>query len=115
MTRIASFLLGTGLALASIGMAQADTGVAGPWKMTVGANGAGCSVTLSPDDVGTAGTVTAGDNCPGGLNSVANWRIANNGVQLIAGTGDLVAWLRPQGDGYVGTRFADGRKIALSR
>ena len=115
MTRLTSLALGAGLALASIGFAHADGSVAGAWNMTVGVNDAPCTLSLTPNDGGVGGSIAAGSDCPTGLNTVATWKTSGTGIQLYSGTGDLVAWLKPQGDSYVGTRLADGRKLALSR
>lgn len=116
MNRLTAFVLGAGLALASIGIAYADDAVTGAWKLTVGASASPCTLTLSPDATGTAGAIaSSGTDCPSGLHGVTAWKLEGNGIQLYAGTGDLVAWLKPNGASYVGTRFADGRKLALSR
>ena len=114
MTKLTSLALGAGLALASIGAAHAD-GVDGTWKLTVGAYDAPCTLTLAPDTTGGAGTVASGADCPTGLNAISTWKVSGNGIQLYSGTGDLVAWLKPKDGTYIGTRFADGRKLALSR
>lgn len=115
MTKLASLALGAGLAIASIGFARADDAVSGAWKLTVGVNNAPCTLTLTPDASGAAGAISSGADCPSGLYSVATYKVSGNRIQLYAGTGDLVASLNPKGDTYVGTRLADGRKLALSR
>ena len=115
MTKLTSLALGAALAVASIGFAHAQNTVTGAWTLTVGVNDAPCTLTLTPDQSGTAGTISSGDNCPTGLNAVSNWKVAGTGLQLYAGSGNLVAWLKPKGDTYVGTRIEDGRKLALSR
>jgi hypothetical protein len=116
MIRLTSLALGAGLALASIGFAQAgDTTVAGAWTLTVGAYDAPCTLTFTPDATGTAGTIASGADCPTGLNAVTSWKTAGTGVQLFAGSDNLVAWLKPKGDTYVGTRFSDNKKLALNR
>jgi hypothetical protein len=116
MTKLTSLALGAGLALASISFAHADSStVAGAWKLTVGINDAPCTLTFAPDASGVAGAVSSGSDCPSGLNAIATWKSTGNGIQLYAGTGDLIAWLKPKGDTYVGTRFADGKKLALNR
>ncbi len=116
MTRLISLVLGAGLAFASVGFAHADGGIAGAWKLAVGADNALlCTLTFAGDDSSRGGTVESGAGCPGGLNAVASWKVSSSGIQLFAGTGDLVAWLKPKGDAYVGTRTTDGRKLALSR
>ena len=114
MTKLASLALGAGLALASIGFAHADGAVAGSWTLTVGANDAPCTLTLTPDASGAAGAVQSGADCPAGLYTIATWKTYGAGVQLFSGTGDLIASLKPKGADYVGTRYADGQKLALS-
>ncbi len=115
MTKLTSLAFGAALALASIGAAHADGTVSGAWKLTVGTTDAPCTLTLTPNDSGVGGSIEMGADCPSGLNTVTTWKVAGNGVQLYAGTGDLVASLKPKGDVYVGTRLTDGRKLALSR
>jgi hypothetical protein len=115
MMKINSLVLGAGLAITTIGLAHADGSVSGAWKLTVGVNDAPCTLTLNPNATGTAGTVAPGADCPSGLNSVTGWKTAGTGIQLVSGSGELVAWLNPKGDTYVGTRITDGRKLALSR
>jgi len=117
MTKLTSLALGAGLALASIGFAHAadNTTVAGAWTLTVGSYDAPCTLTLTPDASGVAGTIASGADCPEGLNAVSAWKANGNGVQLYAGSGDLVAQLKPKGDTYVGTRYTDGKKLALNR
>src|SRR5215472_950165 len=116
MTKLTSLALGAGIALASIGFAHAqDSKVAGSWTLTVGVNDAPCTLTLTPDASGEAGAVASGKDCPSGLNTIQTWKTSGTGIQLYAGTGDLIAWLKPKGDTYVGTRFADGKKLALNR
>lgn len=107
--------LGFALALFTIGLARADETVSGAWKLSVGVNDAPCTVTLTPDASGDAGVVSSGSDCPGGLNVLATWKTAGRGIQLYSGTGDLVVWLNPKGDDFVGNRISDGRKVALSR
>jgi hypothetical protein len=107
MTKLTSLALGAGLALASIGFAHAaDATVTGAWTLTVGAYDAPCTLTLTPDASGTS---------PTGLNAVSVWKTTGNGVQLFTNSGELVASLKPKGDTYVGTRFSDGKKLALNR
>lgn len=115
MTKINSLVFGAALALASIGLAHAQDTVAGAWKLTVGVNGAPCTLTLTTNPAGTGGAIESGADCPSGLNSVTTWKSVDNHIQLLSGTGDLVASLSLKGDSYAGTRFTDGRKVALSR
>ncbi len=115
MARLISLVLGVGLAFADIGFAHADGGVAGVWKLAVGADNTPCTLTLTANNSGRGGAIESGASCAGGLNAVASWKISSGGIQLFAGTGDLVAWLKPKGGIYIGTRTTDGRKLALSR
>src|SRR5579862_316915 len=115
MTRLTSLALGISLALVSIGLAHADSTIGGAWKLTVGVNDAPCTMTFSPDESGAAGPIASGTDCPSGLYSVATWKAVGTGIQLYSGSGELVASLKPKGDTFVGMRFADGRKLALSR
>lgn len=115
MKRLTAIAFGVGLALASISLAQAQQTVTGPWKLTVGAYDAPCTLTLTPDASGTSGAVATGENCPTGLFAVAKWRSNGYGVELYSAGGELIASLRASGANYVGTRVADGRKLALSR
>lgn len=115
MTKLASIVLGAGLAFASIGLAHADGTVAGAWKVTIGVNDAPCTLTLTTNDSATGGAIAPGSDCPGNLSSVTAWKLSGSSIQIYAGGGELVAWLKPQGDSYVGTRVEDGRKLALSR
>lgn len=115
MNRLTSFALGAGLALGSISLAHAADVPGGAWKFSVGVNDTPCTLTLSPDTNGAGGTIAPGSDCPGGLNSVASFRMSGDSIQLMSGSGDLVAWLKPKDGGYVGTRVSDGRKVALTR
>ncbi len=115
MIRLTSLVFGAGLALASIGMAHADGAVGGSWKLTVGVNDAPCTLTLTPDASGTAGTIASGADCPSGLYTVADWKAVGSHIELYTANGELAAVLKAKGDSYVGTRIADGRKLALDR
>jgi hypothetical protein len=117
MTKLTSLALGAGLALASIGFAHAadNATVAGAWTLTVGSYDAPCTLTLTPDASGVAGSIASGADCPTGLNAVSVWKTTGAGVQLYTNSGELVASLKPKGDTFVGTRFSDGKKLALNR
>jgi len=113
MTKLSSLLLGAAVAFATIGQAQADAQVAGTWKLSTGAADAPCTVTLSADaSLTNAGTATSAGDCNG--TEVAHWKTVGPSLQLLSGNGELVAWLKPQGDTYQGSRTSDGRKIALA-
>jgi hypothetical protein len=115
MTKLTSLVFGAGLALASIGLAHADTAVTGAWTLTVGVNDAPCTLTLTPDASGTAGSIASGANCPSGLYTVSTWKAVGSSIELFSANNELLAALKSKGDSYIGTRIADGRKLALSR
>ncbi len=114
MTKVHSLLLGSALALGLIGLAQADSAApTGAWKLSTGVSDAPCVVTLTAGDVDGAGPVASTGDCNG--TDVAHWRTVGPTLQLSTGTGALVAWLKPNGDTYVGKRISDGRVVALAR
>ena len=110
MTKVRALSVLVGLALAGISIAHADTTLTGAWKLTTGANGAPCTLTLTAD-----GTAAEGTDCAGGLAAVGHWRAVGEKLQLLSPSGNLVASLRSKGDAYEGTRVEDGRKVALTR
>lgn len=110
MNKIISLLGGAGLAFATIALAHADPAVTGTWKLSVGANDAPCTLTLAD-----AGSVNTSTNCDTGEATINHWKTVGNSIQLYTPNGELVAWLKPKGDSYTGTRFSDGRKVALDR
>lgn len=112
MTRLIPLAFGVGLALVTIGLAYAGDPVAGTWRLTLGASHAPCVVTLTADGSGRGGTVESASDCPDAANA---WKATATGIDLYAGGGALVASLKPQGDGYVGRRYSDDRKLALDR
>jgi hypothetical protein len=112
MTRLHSLILGGALAFGLIGLAQADTTVTGAWKLSTGANDAPCVVTLNADTT-TAGTASSTGDCNG--TNVGRWKTIGPSLQLLSGSGELVAWLKPAGDAYKGARISDGRVVALAR
>lgn len=113
MNKLSSLALGAVVAFATIGLAHAaDSAAVGTWKLSTGVADAPCMVTLAADPaVSDAGTITSTGDCNG--TTVGRWHQAN-GLQLLSNNGTLVAWLRPKGDVYEGTRLSDGRKVALS-
>ena len=113
MNGIRALCVMAGLALAGISIAQADTTLAGSWKMTVG-SAAPCSLTLTAD-AADGGPVATGADCPSGLSAIGHWKMIGSRLELLSPSGDLIASLNPKGDAYVGTRIEDGRKVALSR
>lgn len=114
MNTIRALSIAAGLVLAGISIVQADTTVAGSWKLAVGSS-APCTLTLTADASPTAGTAAQGSDCAGGLGVIGHWQTAGTGLQLLSPSGNLVAWLKPKGDAYEGTRVEDGRKVALTR
>jgi hypothetical protein len=113
MNKLSSLALGAALAFTTIGLAHADSAVTGSWKLSTGAVDAPCTVTLAADpDNATQGTITSTGDCNG--TTVAHWRASGSSLQLLSNNGTLVAWLKPKGDVYEGTRLSDGRKVALS-
>jgi len=111
MTRLSAMILGAGVALASITLAHADP-VTGAWRLNVGVNDDPCTVTLGAEGT-DAGSVTSTGDCNGV--SIAHWKSAGSGLQLLSANGTLVAWLHLRGDSYQGKRIADGRLVALTR
>src|SRR5665213_135779 len=112
MTKLNSLILGSALAFGLIGLAQADSTVTGAWKLSAGVNDAPCVVTLNADAT-TAGSATSTGDCNG--TNVGRWKTVGPSLQLLSGNGELVAWLKPKGDTYQGTRVSDGRVVALAR
>ncbi len=110
MMRIRSFALGAVLALSTVVLAHADPAVTGTWKLSVGANDAPCSLTLA-----NAGDASTSADCSSGLTSIGHWKSVGSSLQLYSSGGELVAWLKPKGDTFTGTRIADGRKLVLDR
>jgi hypothetical protein len=113
MTKLSSLLLGAAVAFATIGLAQADAQVVGTWKLSTGPADAPCTVTLATDaNSATQGSAVSTGDCNG--TNVAHWSATGSSLQLLSGSGELVAWLKPKGDTYEGSRVSDGRKVALA-
>ena len=114
MNKLSSLLLGAAVAFATIGLAHAaDSSATGTWKLSTGVADAPCTVTLTADAAAdNAGSVASTGDCSG--TTVGRWHNMSNGLQLLSNNGTLVAWLKPKGDIYEGTRVSDGRKVALS-
>jgi hypothetical protein len=110
MTKISSLALGAALALSTVAIAHADPAVTGTWKLTVGVNDAPCTLTLAE-----AGNATPSADCGSGLSSIGYWKSVGPSLQLYAPGGELVAWLKPKGEAYAGTRTSDGRRVELDR
>ncbi len=113
MTKINSLFLGTVVAVGLIGLAHADSSLpTGAWKLSTGVADAPCVITLATNTE-NAGPVTSTGDCNG--TDVGHWKTVGSTLQLSSPTGELVAWLKPSGDTYVGKRVSDGRVVALAR
>jgi hypothetical protein len=112
MTKLTALALGAGIALASISLAHADP-VTGAWKLSVGVNDDPCTITLTADGATDGGNTTSAGDC-NGVN-VAHYQANATGLKLLAGNGELVAWLKPKDGAYEGKRISDGRQVALNR
>jgi hypothetical protein len=107
MNKLSILALAAGLTLAATA-SMADTTVTGAWKLSVGVNDAPCVLTLAADS-----SASSTGDCNG--TNVGRWKTSGASLQLLSGNGELVAWLNPKGDDYVGSRTSDGRKVELSR
>jgi hypothetical protein len=110
MMKLSSLTLGAALALSTVALAHAGPAVTGTWKLSVGANDAPCTLTLA--DTGVA---SPSSDCDRGVSSIGYWKSVGPTLQLYAPGDELVAWLKPKGDSFSGTRTSDGRSIALDR
>jgi hypothetical protein len=115
MTKLRTLTLAAALSFASVAMAHADGAVTGTWKLSIGTNDAPCTLTLTADEVGTAGSATPSSDCNYGLASISHWKAVGSTLQLYTPSDELVAWLKPKGDAYAGSRISDGRQLALNR
>lgn len=114
MAKLASIVLGAGVALASIALANADPAVSGPWKLSVGVNDDPCVVTLTPDAaMETAGNASATGDCNGV--GFQHWKEIGDRLQLQQSNGTLVASLHAKDGAWEGKTVADGKLVALSR
>lgn len=113
MNKLSSLALGAAVAFATIGAAHAADTAVGTWKLSTGVADAPCMITLTTDaNTDNAGTVASTGDCNG--TTVGRWHNLPNGLQLLSSNGTLVAWLKPNGDAFAGSRLSDGRKVALS-
>jgi len=111
MRKLHSIALGSVVALGLIGAAHAaDTAVTGAWKLTVGTGDAPCTLTLAD-----SGDVTNTGDCTNGGAAVGHWKTVGSKLQLLSNNNELVAYLQPKGDDYLGKRVADGRTVELAR
>jgi Protease inhibitor Inh len=115
MLNLRSLSLAAALSFASVAMAHADGTVTGAWKLSIGTNDAPCSLTFTADAVGNAGTAVPAGDCQNGLASISHWKAVGPTLQLYSSSDELVAWLKPKGDAYAGSRISDGRQLALNR
>ncbi len=115
MTKLRTLALAATLSFASVAIAHADGAVTGAWKLSIGTNDAPCTLTLTADANGNAGTATPSSDCQNGLASIANWKSVGPKLELLSPGGELIAWLRPKGDAYAGNNVSDGRQVALNR
>jgi hypothetical protein len=106
MNTLRTLLVASAFTLAGLSLAQADTNLAGNWKLAVGQTS--CPLTLAAD-----GTATYAGDCASG-SGVARWQAKYNGLELKTASGETVGVLKPKGDAYAGTRVSDGRDLVLS-
>jgi hypothetical protein len=108
MNSLRTLLTASALALVAVSAAQAGEAVSpGSYKLSIGA-GAVCPITLSAD-----GSASYASDCAQSAN-IAKWQAKFNGVELKTASGETVALLKGKDGSYSGTRFADGRAMALS-
>ena len=115
MTKLRTLILAAGLSFASAAMAHADGTVTGAWKLSIGTNDAPCTLTFTADTVGNAGPAVPSSDCENGLASISHWKAVGPTLQLYSSSDELVAWPKPKGDAYAGSRISDGRQLALNR
>jgi poly(3-hydroxybutyrate) depolymerase len=116
MTKLSALAIGALVAFSTVALARAEEPVTGVWKLSVGENDAPCTLTLASDPtLATAGIATPSTDCAGGLTTIGRWKATASGLQLYSPSGDLVASLREKNGAYQGSRFSDGRKLALDR
>jgi hypothetical protein len=115
MTKLRTLTLAAALSFATAAMAHADGTVTGAWKLSIGTNDAPCTLTFTADEVGTAGPAVPSSDCENGLASISHWKAVGSTLQLYSANDELVAWLKPKGDMYAGSRTSDGRQLALNR
>ncbi len=87
--------------------AQAPALTAGTYKLAVGAK-APCDVTVTAE-----GAFTPAADCASSTN-LAKWTPTSSGYELITGSGEIYAVLKPHGEALEGATFADQRKVTLS-
>lgn len=116
MINLRSLTLAAGLSFATVALAHADGTVTGAWKLSIGVNDAPCTLNFVADDTGTAGAANPSSDCDAdGLANITHWKATGRGIQLYSSSDELVAWLNPKADAYVGNRLSDGKKLALNR
>lgn len=97
------------LALTAFGSAyaQAPALAAGTYKLAIGSK-APCDVTIAAD-----GAVSQAADCAPGAN-LSRVTPKGSGYLLISASGDLYGVVKPNGEAFEGTTFADQRKLVLS-
>jgi hypothetical protein len=115
MIKFHTLALAAALSFASAAMANADGTVTGAWKLSIGTNDAPCTLTFTADAVGNAGPAVPAGDCQNGLALISHWKAVGPTLQLYSSSDELVAWLKPKGDAYAGSRISDGRQLALNR
>ena len=110
MTKLSSIVLGATLAFSTVAFAHADPAVTGTWKLSVGANDAPCTLTLAD-----SGNASPSSDCDRNISAIGYWKTVGPSLELYAPGGELVAWLKPKGDSFTGSRTSDGRRVALDR
>jgi type 1 fimbria pilin len=115
MTNLRSLILAAGFSFATIAMAHADDAVTGVWKLSIGVNDAPCTLNLVAGTAVNAGDATPSSDCGDGLSNITPGKATGRGVQLYSASDELIAWLNPKEEAYVGKRLSDGKLIALNR
>jgi hypothetical protein len=97
------------LAASGVGSAYAETPAltTGTYKLTVGSKAA-CDVAVTAE-----GAFAPSADCSVGM-TLAKWRPSGAGFTLLSAAGETYAVLKPHGDSYEGTTFADQHKVVLS-
>lgn len=101
------FALAVALLLTGYGAAQAETTVAGNYKLAVG-KAEPCTLTLAAD-----GTATVVGTCAR-ADQITRWHATSGRLELADRAGEIYASLASNGEGYSGVAFATNRKVALT-
>jgi hypothetical protein len=114
MTKIGFTGLLASFLLAGTVSTQAAPAISGSWKVSIGTAEAPCTVTLTEDASGEAGTASAASECSGAATKIARWSTVASKLTLKSANGETLAVLHPDGSDFVGKQFADSRKVVLS-